>query len=311
MDLIKSSIYGYPKPPPRVRTKPLRVICTGLPRSATESLRNALEQLGYKPYHGWDLVFDSPEYIQEWCALARRKYAGAPDGDSHITAAEFDALLGDHDAVLDSVPAMFSAELIEAYPDAKVIMNTRSDLDAWHRSVMKTVVAETEGSWKVWLVSTFNAEMFWLWETYFTYGYVGLFRAPKGMLASKGIEMNGKWVYRDHCNMVRGMVNKDRLLEWSVEDGWGPLCEFLGEKVPEEAFPNGNDATAFKARVGEKLMPRVQRAMRNLAITATSVGGMGVVLGFAIKERGVPWKAIGSITCAIGSGWTAVKGLGN
>ncbi|BCS01329.1 uncharacterized protein AKAW2_51670A [Aspergillus luchuensis] len=52
------------------------------------------------------------------------------------TQAEFDALLGDYDAVLDSVPAMFAAELIEAYPKANVRLNTRSDLDAWHRSFM-------------------------------------------------------------------------------------------------------------------------------------------------------------------------------
>ncbi|RAL03914.1 sulfotransferase family protein [Aspergillus ibericus CBS 121593] len=311
MDLIKTTLYGFPKPPPRVCTKPLRVICTGLPRSATESLSTALEQLGYQPYHGWDLVFDSPGYIQEWAALARRKYDGAPDGDFHATAAEFDALLGDHDAVLDSVPAMFAAELIEAYPDAKVVMNTRSDLDAWHQSMMKTLVAETEGSWKTWFVSTFNAEMFWLWEAYYTYAYVGLFRAPKGKTASRGIEKNGKWVYRDHCNMVRGMVSKDRLLEWSVEDGWGPLCEFLGEKVPDEPFPKGNNPAAFKNKIAEKLGPRVRGAMINIALTATSVGVIGIVLGFAVKERGVPWKTIGGVSSAIGSGWAVLTNFRN
>ena len=51
--------------------------------------------------------------------------------------------------------------------------------------------------------------------------------------------------------------------------------------------------------------------MRNLALTVTSVGVMGVVIGLAVRERGVPWKAIRSVSSAIGSGWTTIKGLGN
>lgn len=31
--------------------------------------------------------------------------------------------------------------------------------------------------------------------------------------------------YREHISMIRGMVPKKRLLEWSVEDGWEPLCK--------------------------------------------------------------------------------------
>ncbi len=40
--------------------------------------------------------------------------------------------------------------------------------------------------------------------------------------------------------MIRGLVAKDRLLEWTVEDGWEPLCEFLGKDVPNEPFPHVN-----------------------------------------------------------------------
>jgi hypothetical protein len=39
------------------------------------------------------------------------------------------------------------------------------------------------------------------------------------------IERNGKWLYREHSNMIHGLVPKERLLEWGVEDGWGPLCK--------------------------------------------------------------------------------------
>ena len=49
--------------------------------------------------------------------------------------------------------------------------------------------------------------------------------------------------------MIRGLVPKERLLEWSAEDGWEPLCKFLGKEVPNEPFPRINDAAGFAVRV--------------------------------------------------------------
>lgn len=36
------------------------------------------------------------------------------------------------------------------------------------------------------------------------------------------------------------MVPKDRLLEWSADEGWEPLCRFLGKEVPDMPFPHAN-----------------------------------------------------------------------
>lgn len=223
MEYIKDKLYGLPKPPPRIRTKPLQVICVGPPRSATESLGVALRKLGISTYHGWDILFEqNPGYIQEWALLARRKWHGAPDGDVHISTAEFDALIGHVEAIIDIGASAFAAELIQAYPDAKVILNTRKDLDAWHRSAMKTIVREVEDRLFLRILRLFSADFFWAWEMFVVHGFAGLFRASS---PKQGILYNGKWVYREHCNMIRGLVPKERLLEWSVEDGWEPLCE--------------------------------------------------------------------------------------
>lgn len=49
--------------------------------------------------------------------------------------------------------------------------------------------------------------------------------------------------------MIRGLVPKERLLEWSIDDGWKPLCKFLGKPVPEVEFPHTNAAAGgWKAR---------------------------------------------------------------
>ena len=48
-----------------------------------------------------------------------------------------------------------------------------------------------------------------------------LFRATdesEGCLG-RSVRRNGKWIYSEHIYMIRGLVPKERLLEWSVEDG--------------------------------------------------------------------------------------------
>jgi hypothetical protein len=42
--------------------------------------------------------------------------------------------------------------------------------------------------------------------------------------------------YKEHYEHVRRFVPKERLLEFSMGDGWEPLCAFLGNDVPAEEF---------------------------------------------------------------------------
>ena len=60
------------------------------------------------------------------------------DGNNDFTAADFDPLIGHCVAVTDAAGSVFAAELIAAYPEAKVLVTTR-DVDSWHASTMKTV----------------------------------------------------------------------------------------------------------------------------------------------------------------------------
>lgn len=55
--------------------------------------------------------------------------------------------------------------------------------------------------------------------------------------------------------MIRGLVPKERLLEWNVKDGWEPLCEFLGKPVPDEPFPHVNAAAGWagqEMKIGQR-----------------------------------------------------------
>ncbi|OWT43060.1 hypothetical protein VFPPC_17764 [Pochonia chlamydosporia 170] len=101
-------IYAIPVPAPRKRTKPMEVICVGMPRSGTESLQQALLILGYDyTFHGWDLGFEEEMRLPGWTALLRRKWYGDDSGTASISAEDFDALLGHSVAVTDAAASFF------------------------------------------------------------------------------------------------------------------------------------------------------------------------------------------------------------
>jgi len=47
--------------------------------------------------------------------------------------------------------------------------------------------------------------------------------------------------YNDHIEEIKKEVPSDRLLIYSADQGWEPLCRFLDVPIPETDFPNVND----------------------------------------------------------------------
>lgn len=96
------------------------------------ALRQALRALGYNDtYHGYMAALENPRDCELWYEALRAKYDGI---GNPFGREDFDQLLGNCQAVCDFPAAAFSRELIEAYPEAKVILTDR-DVDEWHRSV--------------------------------------------------------------------------------------------------------------------------------------------------------------------------------
>lgn len=286
-DWVLHSIYGIPTPP-RKRQKPMQVLAVGISRSATESLREALHILGYEhTYHGFDTILP-PYDLEVMYRLLRKKHATPPTTNTHtnpdatppspkLTTADLDTLLGDSVGVCDLIAAEFAPELVAAYPEAKVILNTRADRDAWYRS-MRATMGYYDGGGRVdwdWCKSWFAAELFWIRQAMGRTMMPAFFR---GSFAS-----NGKWVYEQHVAMVRGLgLGEGRLLEWAVEDGWEPLCAFLGKQVPDVPFPKGNPPKAWAERIAVTTAGYHAKAVRNMMVFGAVVV---VVLGFLVA-----WK---------------------
>jgi hypothetical protein len=213
----------------------MRVIGAGMGRTGTLSLKAALERLGFGPCHHMMEVIEHPGRIPLWAAAAR----GEPP--------DWERLLGGYQATTDWPACTFWRGLVEAYPDAKVLLSVR-DPERWYESMLATVYGISTWA-RTAPPDTVPAPMRQLadmaqdliWQG--TFG--GRFEDREHAIA----------VFRRHNDEVRDGVPAERLLVYEVGQGWGPLCDFLGVPVPAEPFPRLNDAASFHARVEEGTLP--------------------------------------------------------
>jgi hypothetical protein len=197
----------------------LQVIGAGVGRTGTYSLKLALEHLGYGPcYHMEEVFKDPPRRIALWNAAL----AGAPD---------WPALFEGYAAAVDWPTAAFWPELAAAYPDAKVVLTTRS-AESWCQSYSETIAKllagrdEAPPHLKPW------------------------FDMAIGVTERSGFD--GKTSRADLIDAfdaqvaaVRNAIRPERLLVCEVKDGWEPLCTFLDKPVPAMPFPNTNNTADF------------------------------------------------------------------
>ena len=104
----------------------LEIIGPGFGRTGTNSLKLALEQLGFGPSHHMFEVRDNPEQLSGWQAVAR--------GES----VDWDQVFRGYRSQVDWPGARVWRELAQHWPDAKVILTVR-DPDEWFDSVQATI----------------------------------------------------------------------------------------------------------------------------------------------------------------------------
>nr|XP_039273956.1 uncharacterized protein LOC120347910 [Styela clava] len=102
----------------------MKVICAGLSKTGTKSMNEALSILGYKVY---DLLENFEIFGKEWRKIF--------DGKAGVE--EIRAMYKDIDAAMDVPIYSFWEMILEAFPDAKVILTVRDDEDKFCES-MKT-----------------------------------------------------------------------------------------------------------------------------------------------------------------------------
>lgn len=84
-------------------------------------------------------------------------------------------------------------------------------------------------------------------------------------------EKNGKKAFEDQYDSVRKLVPKERLLEYEIGEGWERLCEFLEVETPDHAYPNTNEAAAFRDRNWLRFKLSARRGAPRLAVAGAGV----------------------------------------
>ncbi|RAH75062.1 sulfotransferase family protein [Aspergillus aculeatinus CBS 121060] len=235
------------------RTVPLECLCLGFNRTGTASMCSALETLGLPCWHSTQFLSTRFGDIEMWQEAVDRKFFGA---GPKFGRAEFDQLLHDYGAVSSDTPAIaFAEDLVEAYPEAKVVLVER-DIDSWYQSWMDTVIKNTYSP-----VVTLVCHI----DRFFTRPIGNIhkttFKGWAGISGPEDAPLKSKAKYREHYALVRRVTSKDRLLEFKLSDGWEPLCEFLGKPVPDKPFPHINE----KKWLDEKVQLVLMRGMNLLA----------------------------------------------
>ncbi|OAR02278.1 hypothetical protein LLEC1_05426 [Akanthomyces lecanii] len=236
------------------RVVPMRVLILGLGRTGTASMRAAMKRLGYvDTYHMMNCSIENPSDALMWMDALAAKYDGK---GPKFTRAEWDQLLGHAQAVCDWPSIAFAKELIEAYPEAKVVLTNR-DVHSWHASTMKTVY------WRV-------TDRHLRWLSYFDWAagqYYPMLKKFFDTFFDGDFPNRGKEIFERHYAEVRSLVPKENLLEYCVTDGWEPLCNFLDVPVPkEQPFPNVNDNVNFVARSKARNWAQTYNVMVRLLI---------------------------------------------
>lgn len=217
---------------------PLQLIGAGFGRTGTMSVTTALRELGLPCYHMTE-VLDNPDnrgHLDIWIDVAN----SAPG-----TPRNWETLFARYAAAIDNPACCVWRELHQAYPDAKVLLTLHPHgADAWYASTLDTIYF-TESMWQFKILK---------WFTPFGHKLGHLCRRLIWQRSHRGTMANRAQAiarYHEHIAEVTAAIPADQLLVYSVDQGWAPLCAFLGAPVPGTPFPKVNDRAQFKQTISK------------------------------------------------------------
>ncbi|KAI0505577.1 hypothetical protein F5B22DRAFT_626996 [Xylaria bambusicola] len=226
----------------------LMVIHATLFRMGTTSLAKAYRTLGYKVHHGVDDVRGNPWSLIEKAAEATWPSIPGATKRQPYTRKDWDSLWGSKYDIVTDLASPFVHQLIKAYPNAKVVIVQR-DFDSWWPSFRSQLLTTLFSSPLV------GIGLFLDWQINGVRAGYAMRKVHFGFFGAKNIaeiEMKARETYNRYFETLRQMVPPERRLEYSMGDGWEPLCAFLGKDVPDIPFPRLNVRRHSKGRAARR-----------------------------------------------------------
>lgn len=269
----------------------MKVLCLGLFRTGTYSMSQALTTLGYaNVYHGLNSLGKN----DDWATLDKAADATFPSLPTYrgpgnpFTREEWDQIWDSCEAVTD-VASVFGASLVQAYPEAQVILVER-DYDKWSKSV-DTVINSLWGpvpNFFIGAVEPLLGSSTGLTNRKMLLGWAGARN-------EKELRANLRTAWQRHHADIRAAcaATPSRLLNYNLADGWEPLCEFLGREVPRDGsgkplpFPHANEAAALRRKIVEQQVTMLKKLAANVLPWVASATVAGASWWWAKRQEWV------------------------
>ena len=213
----------------------MKVICAGLGKTGTTSLKRALQELGYNTY-------DYREHV----TFHRQQWLNSFETDR---IPDFVDMYKGVDAITDLPPAFWFEEIFAAFPDAKVILSMRDSEEKWVQSLVN--------HFRILGTIPFYTRIYFYIKG--TQHFLNtLHEAVYGSSNPKATTLYRK-KYRQHNERVQAVIPRDKLLIFNVKQGWEPLCKFLCCDVPSIPFPKVNVASTVAKQVLSEAVKRSRK----------------------------------------------------
>ena len=223
------------------------------------SVKLALEELGLPTLHTQHLYEpENEEIFKMWTDEIFRPSLKA--GHASLGRPHLDIITKHgYQATMDFPTALYYEQILEEYPNCKFILTTRENDHVWYRSwaAMTKSISTPANLGGIFLtgVQRYSIYLRWLFamvnqdDTYITSSIPLNYQDPVKAMES----------YQQHNRKIRELIPPNQLLEYSVQQGWEPLCNFLEiTNCPTTPFPKTNSARSVQVQsIASTMVPLV------------------------------------------------------
>ena len=221
----------------------MKVICVGMGKTGTKSITKALRYLGFTVF---DFEEQNLDFFDHWVDVFQNGVK--PDVKRVYQHA---------DAVVDMPGSFIYEEILEVYPDCKVILSEREE-DSWLNSLVNQYQQFQPRLHKLTMLSATARKVVNALEFY-SNATVGSYNPKSTYVFRKR--------FRIHNHRVKSIIPKSKLLVYNVKQGWKPLCDFMGCEVPTVPFPHENvrgeiaNTPLGMTRMGRQIKWEIQKSV--------------------------------------------------
>jgi hypothetical protein len=216
---------------------PIQVLGAGLPRCATSSLQAALESKHIRLTPCMHFAHIAPNAERGDIVLAALR-----EKDSTRRHKLLYKLLNGFQATTDFPASIFMDDLMDMYPDAKIVLNKRPGGGRqWVQSIKLLTFAASPVYHALCFLWKTDRNVAAMWREIMEVCQSKLCLTADELLTVKHYDAHNAWIHAEAAKRGR------EVLEFEPQDGWEPLCVILGKQAPrDEPFPHRNDASEMR-----------------------------------------------------------------